>query len=446
MVNTPKHFTGMTDAYAESLDQMIRMFQNYKPGSVTLDNITKLCHTLGLESFIDNIENDISRLSIASKIIVIDIDYHRIQRKVIDVKLVLASNFDNFNYYNDGEANTNILYNSLNGASDLHIFHHNLEFLCLLDSFSHIETEPDSSSGGKFDLFRYYTELSAYLSRHVSNSGLNFEIKGNVANQFGISIILKNEIIAKIIFEESDDSAHRLYEYIYSEESGWFNENAECYTTGVSLVFQVMSPKVYFLHDFIPSEIMLDPNPEGSYEIVNRHPKIELLNDFTTSLVHFHKFDLSNDNLELLSDILKWVCWWTDILCPILDGLKVAHPVNPTISASRRRTSSTTSSVTAATRRSSFTKRRRSSAKGRKPSMSESTMLKDEGLQQFTLHEIMNQPVIDEADDEDGSNQESLELVVNEDYLFLEDIGGCGFHNDPKEWVGFLDKFRDKYM
>lgn len=73
-------------------------------------------------------------------------------------------------------------------------------------------------------------------------------------------------------------------------------------------------------------------------------------------------------------------------------------------------------------------------------------MLKDEGLQQFTLHEIMNQPVIDEADDEDGSNQESLELVVNEDYLFLEDIGGCGFHNDPKEWVGFLDKFRDKYM
>ena len=51
------------DSYVDTLGQMVQLLRDYKPGSVTLENLTKLCQTLGLESFVDDINNDLARLS-----------------------------------------------------------------------------------------------------------------------------------------------------------------------------------------------------------------------------------------------------------------------------------------------------------------------------------------------------------------------------------------------
>ena len=173
-----------TDKYTDTLNEMITLFKNYKPGIVTLDNITKLCQTLGLESFIDDVDNEVARLSTASKIIVIDIDFIKSEGKVKDVKLVLASNFDNFNYFENKnplesglqsqDKESNILLKSLIEYPNLNEFHENLEFLYLLDSYSLLDVDSNNSVHGSGGLHG--------SGNNHSDSNNNNTTTGNLSN------------------------------------------------------------------------------------------------------------------------------------------------------------------------------------------------------------------------------------------------------------------------
>lgn len=259
------------DDFKNQLSEMIDLLQVYRPGKISKENVECLCQILGLETFIDNLSaNAGTRLSIASKIIVIDIDFdNSSERSVKDAKLVLASNFDNFNYYN-AENKTNILFNSLKSSqySDLSIFTKNLKFLRLLDAYSNTSLDEDSDnnsgngelmgktqsggtspqnslhtgrysvSGGNtngrisnsmnnspadrspfskmrgnkqsssFDLFRYYTNLEDYLSAFLSDFEPYLKITSNVNDIFGIYFMNKRTetVIMKLCIKEKTPS------------------------------------------------------------------------------------------------------------------------------------------------------------------------------------------------------------------------------------------------
>ncbi|KAL6942111.1 hypothetical protein ACO0QE_003277 [Hanseniaspora vineae] len=259
------------DDFKNQLSEMIDLLQVYCPGKISKENVECLCQILGLETFIDNLSaNAGTRLSIASKIIVIDIDFDNSSEHLVkDAKLVLASNFDNFNYYN-AENKTNILFNSLKSSnySDLSIFTKNLKFLRLLDAYSNTSLDDDSEnnsgngelmgktqSGGtspennlhpsrysvssgntngrmsnsmnnspadrspfskmrgnkqasSFDLFRYYTNLEDYLIAFLAEFEPYLTITSNVNDIFGIYFINKKtgKTIMKLSIKERKPS------------------------------------------------------------------------------------------------------------------------------------------------------------------------------------------------------------------------------------------------
>ena len=43
----------MADQYVEVLGDLIGLLKDYKPGTITIENITKLCQSMGLESCFD---------------------------------------------------------------------------------------------------------------------------------------------------------------------------------------------------------------------------------------------------------------------------------------------------------------------------------------------------------------------------------------------------------
>ncbi|EJS41349.1 med1p [Saccharomyces arboricola H-6] len=461
------------DSYVETLDCMIELFKDYKPGSITLENITRLCQTLGLESFTEELSDELSRLSTASKIIVIDVDYNKKQDRIQDVKLVLASNFDNFDYFNqqDGkQEKSNILLNSLTKYPDLKAFHNNLKFLYLLDAYSHIESDSgshnntssdkslDSSNAslnnqGKLDLFKYFTELSHYIRQYFQDNSLDFKVRTNLNDKFGIYILTQDangqEIpLAKVYLDENKkDSQCRLYEYIYSQETkSWINESAENFSNGISLVMEITpnteiddsTGLIWFPEDFILPELIIEKasnlsDSPSSPPIIdlfsnsNYNSKIHLMNDFTTKLINIKKFDISNDNLDLLSEILKWIQWSKIVLQKVFNLVSTPNS-NPNSNSSGFESDQTASSSNLTRDKNSLTgnsepiprtnrhgsvveasRRRRSSAnKGKRPSITEAMMLREEGLQQFNLHEILSEPAIEEENDGDGTKEQPL--------------------------------------
>ncbi|CCH62440.1 hypothetical protein TBLA_0H01530 [Henningerozyma blattae CBS 6284] len=674
------------DLYVETLKKMIEKFQEYKPGSVTLDNITKLCQTLGLESFIDDIGNGVSRLSTASKIIVIDIDFDKIEGKVKDVKLVLASNFDNFNYYNtniehkamdsttnnnsandnDDDKSKNILFNSLSEYSTLHEFHHNLQYLYLLDSFSQIEVDPLNSSSvgtgsntagtstnntngnsnghnhnnhvnnhnsnnssnntnndgissvgnmssggtsmissqGKLDLFKYYTELSQFIDEYFVANNAPFSIATNLNNMFGIYISISGESkpLARIYLEKSRDPQQYFYEYTFSQSSNyWINEHSDSYTMGISLVLEIIDDSsCIFPLDLIPRDLIIElgdnlsnshntsntnshsnntnsnyiqtsssttnssssssgfsrsssnqiesnslftkmnsmtnlnqhahklsnsnsnsnsncptvtssnsntnqnqssknnSNNINSYNknantqalsvldngsirsVINipsysRKSKFQIMNDFTTKMINIKKFDISNDNLSLILEFLRWVRWSKIILNPVIklisqsddtnnvttsngnqnssvneissennnnnsnnnnnpshfpsrDNLEQAHELPINSNQIHSSLSSNAGELYPHSMSVSNGKRRRSSNKSKRPSLTEASILKDEGFQQFNLHEIMTESVIEEEnmvfDHMDSFSSPKISSSFNDVSTFVDEALG----------------------
>lgn len=547
------------DSYVDTLGQMVQLLRDYKPGSVTLENLTKLCQTLGLESFVDDINNDLARLSTASKIIVIDIDFDKQKNKVKDVKLVLASNFDYFNYYIDnydiskGESN-NILLNSLTLYDDLKQFYNNLQFLHLLDTYSQVDidnatsttatvsitnstigmahttsmgynsidgtmsnidsgnsTTSNTSKNGKLDLFKYFTELKQYTIKYFEENSIKLDVVANLNNKIGLYITKlpsENkkcpEIIARVTLEKSKNPQHRLFEYIYSETTkNWINESPDNNINGVSLVLEIFNSGMYFPESFITNEMIFEHSSENTRDknkfvsqllnnIVtnNQDSKDEfnLLNDFTSNLINVRKIDISNDNLDILEDILKWMEWYSVVLSPLLDmiaqNIKTRKhkdekkDIHHHHSHHRRRLSSLTMGPSGL--QNSPMRHRRSSSKNKKPSLTESTMLKDEGLQQYNLHEIIAQPVVEESDLSlalDPSNEEALiidgdegndnmdiddsntvsttiivrenkekQVVISEDHIQF-DINNleCSLYESREKWETFMEEL-NKYL
>ena len=526
------------DEYTDTLNEMISLFKNYKPGKVTLDNITKLCQTLGLESFIDDVDNEIGRLSTASKIIVIDIDFMKTDGTVKDVKLVLASNFDNFNYFENKDIHkidinnnkeNNILLKSLIDCSNLKTFHENLKFLYLLDTYSQLDTDSGNSTHGsnglhsnrsdsntmnvnsgnlgsnnspmtsgpgvtntsgksgadnqieknKLDLFRYFTELSQYMQDYLNDVSLNWTIATNLDNKFGIYIISDNDsetplVLAKVTFQIAKDPQHRLYEYIYSKDTKeWINESAESYTTGVTLVMEIISGSMWFPKTFISDDVIFDnssqlqnfvpksntdaqsnsiqtpsellkllTNVDDSNHKTNSnglyyHDKIQFINDFTSPLINLPYFNITNDNIDLIHEILTWTIWSKNVLESTVELMiqdenstddtdtKLEGEINNdtdnnnrtvgfnSINQYRKNSIAVGKSMIPT---STAARRRRSSNKGKRPSITESMMFKDEGLQQYNLNEVMSeQPVITEASEENvenHGNEESQSMII----------------------------------
>ncbi|CAR27421.1 hypothetical protein ZYGR_0I06950 [Zygosaccharomyces rouxii] len=492
--------TMASDSYALQLDEMIQLFQEYKSGSVTLDNITKLCQTLGLESFIDDIDAETSRLSTASKIIVIDIDFSKSIGRVKDVKLVLASNFDNFNYFNepvvqannDSNSNegSNILLNSLTQYPDLHQFHHNLKFLYLLDTFSSINIDANNNGGpnndggggefsGELDLFKYFTELAQFLRQYFADQGAPLKVVTNLNNRFGIYIMtqLDRVLLAKITFEKSRDSQQRLYEYVYYEgNKEWINESPESFTSGVSMVMEISDKTnpTWFPKDYVPKELVLDEgdsndkiNDVSPNEFMNSlsmnasRGKFQVMNDFTTQLVPLRKFDISNDNSELIIEILRWIQWSRTVLYPIYKTLNAPEDEATKGDAGKEGTVTANGpqgrhgSVAAEHRK------RRHSSKNKRSSMTEATMLKEEGLQQFNLQELMTDQDTDlnqgsekastgllgvdkmQVDDQAIDDSDTTcQLVFSEDRVSLENVAQCTLYDDMAKWDSFIEAFK----
>lgn len=554
------------DSYVETLGQMVQLLRDYKPGSVTLENITKLCQTLGLESFVDDINNDLSRLSTASKIIVIDIDFDRQKNKVKDVKLVLASNFDYFNYYidnydvNKGESN-NILLNSLVLYDDLKQFDDNLQFLYLLDTYSQVDidnatsstaavsmtnstigmphnssmgynsidgtmtngestnpTSLNSNKNGKLDLFKYFTELKQYTIKYFKENNIDLDVMANLNNKIGLYITKsKNsltdedkgcpEIIARITLEKSKSTQHRLFEYVYSDTTkNWINEFPDNNIVGVSLILEIFNTEMYFPESFITTEMIFEHSTEHTRDknkfisqllnnmiINNQDGKEEfgLLNDFTTNLINVKKIDISNDNLDILGDILKWMEWYNTVLTPLLtmiskniketkykDDKTDTHHHHHHSSHHRRRLMSLSMGTSGL--QNSPLRHRRSSSKNKKPSLTESTMLKDEGMQQYNLHEIIAQPVTEESSlslDLDPNNEEALiidgdeangnmdidsenaiaptnmnpetkekQIIISEDHIQFDlNNLACSLYDTRTDWEAFMKEIK-KYI
>lgn len=582
------------DSYVETLGQMVQLFREYKPGSVTLENITRLCQTMGLESFVDDISSDLARLSTASKIIVIDIDFDKIKNKVKDVKLVLASNFDYFNYFIDhydpskGE-NSNVLLNSLILNNDLRQFHNNLQFLYLLDTYSQVDIDNSTSTGpttgntfigmnhnsstnsntgnigfafdntttttnttsngnsnnitsstgtmgdstnttnqntvnknGKLDLFKYFTELKQHITNYIQANNKNLNVVANLGNNIGIYITrpnnnqittdekyIKNEsnILAKITIQKSKNPQHYLFEYIYSDTTkNWINESPNNNICGASLILEIYNEDIYFPESFITDDMIHEHNPENTKEknayisqllnnvIINtnnnnagitKEEELVLLNNFTTKLINIRKVDISNDNLNMLGDILRWMEWYSEVLIPLFNmietnikGTKNSNEQNDPFNIHRlhhchnhnkRRLSNIISGPSNLPH--ALMKHRRSSSKNKKPNLTESTILKEEGLQQFNLHDILSQPVVEEAElalsinssseealiiDEDGSDrmviddngtsfsnnipthQTPYHFILSEDNIELNKQLRCSLYDDRSRWEIFM--------
>lgn len=556
----------MADEYVEVLGELIDLLKEYKPGSITLDNVTKLCQSMGLESFIDELDGEFSRLSTASKIIVIDIDYNKSEHKVQDVKLVLASSFDNFDYSNeqieDG-ASSNILLSSLTEYDSLQEFHHNLEFLYLLDTYSYVDSDnvsnnvssqtglssaPNTSTvsdndrkrtnegklnnDGKLNLFKYFRELKKYLNLFIKETmNGRYRVIANAGNRFGLYIFkiddcsINSKPLAKIYFEKSSDPNQRLYEYIYSPDAGsWINENSENYTVGVNLVFEIIdydeTEGVYwFPKELFPTELLIDVNDletnrkvtdvlsHAYYEVgTDKKKTIQLMNDFTTELIRIRRFNINNDNLDLISDILNWALWYKKVLLPIYlilsESISDNHDqqlrfeirknelpmnnggtvfMNPPQNSGKMSTQRTSGS---------FQRRRRSSNKGKRPSISESNVFREEGLQQFSLHEIMSERNTQEEEtdnlnisgnednisqsfvstqeliggndiiatnkmdiDEEAVKEESEDpenitdtnlLLVNEDHISFTGLGHCSFYDGTDKWNVYMTELHQQ--
>lgn len=185
------------NSFNSKLSKIIKILKQ-SPGNQTIENIQRLCNIYKFETFIETIEDDGSkfgnssskRMSIAGKILVIDIDFKELENKfknqtkfeLLQVKCILANNNNNFQITNSvtGE---NILENCFRKYESLAKFDVNLEKLSILDEFSSV----------KVDLFDYYMRVFEYVKGAIpsGNVVLNHddEFKISIEASFEISIV-----------------------------------------------------------------------------------------------------------------------------------------------------------------------------------------------------------------------------------------------------------------
>ncbi|ODQ62494.1 hypothetical protein WICANDRAFT_76661 [Wickerhamomyces anomalus NRRL Y-366-8] len=169
----------MQDTFHQKLSSIVKILKS-SPGSVTVQNIQRLSNIHKFETFIETINDKVKRLSIAGKILVMDIDFIELPSKnkdqtrfeLNDVRLILANNNNSFKYVNT-ENGENILKNCLLNYPDLSKFDETLETLSIFDQVSHDD----------FDLFDYYMKI--YDAFHQIPE---FDVKMNTNDKFTIIV------------------------------------------------------------------------------------------------------------------------------------------------------------------------------------------------------------------------------------------------------------------
>lgn len=210
----------MQDTFHQKLSSIVKILKS-SPGSVTVQNIQRLSNIHKFETFIETINDKVKRLSIAGKILVMDIDFIELPSKnkdqtrfeLNDVRLILANNNNSFKYVNT-ENGENILKNCLLNYPDLSKFDETLETLSIFDQVSHDD----------FDLFDYYMKI--YDAFHQIPE---FDVKMNTNDKF--------TIIVQDVFEVSlvNDERLNLSRIEYNGE--WNDKKQKINDVGLQVKF-----------------------------------------------------------------------------------------------------------------------------------------------------------------------------------------------------------------
>ncbi|SGZ40417.1 uncharacterized protein HGUI_02617 [Hanseniaspora guilliermondii] len=290
--------------FDETLERAISFLLDYKPDYVhPVTNISNLCKLLYLDFFQDTIQDNSTedsnslyqRLSIAGKVLVLDIDYktdlETKQDLITNVMLVLASNFDQFNYKN--HLNENIFLNNLTKEQTLSKFYHNLKIMKSMDDCTDIDE-------GSTDCFQYYnTTVKNFFNYFVTKLNINSDhISINKDDELNMVLSIGNSDVLRIMpmFKESTtDDPIKLLEY--SNETWEERENKST---------RFLCFKVHFPIDIQFNERMSSLLGPDNFQ--------------NNKSLNF--YDLKVDGLKLDAELLnkyfeilwKWVYWYTMIL------------------------------------------------------------------------------------------------------------------------------------
>lgn len=294
--------------FNETLEKTVSFLLDYKPDYVEpVTNISNLCKLLYLDFFQDTIQEDdvekeggatnlkYQRLSIAGKILVLDIDYstnlETKKEQISNVMLVLASNFDQFNYKNS--KNENIFLNNLTKEHTLSKFYKNLKTMKSMDDCTDID---DTAT----DCFQYYNSTMKSFYNHfisklnISTNHISINKHDELNMVFSINGV--NVLTISPVFDNSNtESSIKLLEY-----------NNETWDERETAVKKFLTFKVQFPTDIQFNERMSSLLGPDNFQ--------------NNKSLNF--YDLKVDGLKVSAELMnkhfgtlwKWVYWYTLIL------------------------------------------------------------------------------------------------------------------------------------
>ncbi|OBA26696.1 hypothetical protein HANVADRAFT_75495 [Hanseniaspora valbyensis NRRL Y-1626] len=307
--------------FNETLNKAISFLLDYKPDYVQpISNITNLCKLLNLDFFQDSLQDETEdndsktsqeqqqRLSIAGKILVLDIDYivkeNSNYNEILNVMLVLASNFDQFNYKN--ELGENIFLNNLTKESKLFKFNHNLKILKAMDDFS------DTDNLNSDDFFQYYQKtmngMKSFFIDHLNISKDVIFVNKN--DEFNVTFNLNGEdifqIVPVIITNKKNDEENetiKISKLIYNELEKTWQDSTEPLEINKNISFELK----------LLSEISFNERMSSLFGSENFQNNKSL---------NFFELKKSGRPIYLTADFLnnkfkyfwKWVFWYKTIL------------------------------------------------------------------------------------------------------------------------------------
>lgn len=289
--------------FDETLEKAISLLLDYKPDYVhPVTNISNLCKLLYLDFFQDTIQDSTTeddnslcqRLSIAGKILVLDIDYKTdVETKhdrITNVMLVLASNFDQFNYKN--HVDENIFLNNLTKEQTLSKFYRNVKIMKNMDDCTDMDK-------GSTDFFQYYNntmkDLFTYLATKLNISADHIRINKN--DELNMVLVIDNSDVLRIMpeFKTATAESATILEY----NNGIWEERD--ITASKFMCFKVLFPTDIQFNERMSS--LLGPDNFQNNKSLNFY---DLKVDGLTV-----DAELMNKHFDML---WKWVYWYTMIL------------------------------------------------------------------------------------------------------------------------------------
>lgn len=275
-----------------------------------ISNITNLCKLLNLDYFQDSLQDDNDgmniksnlqqRLSIAGKILVLDIDYSVDEvtntSEITNVMLVLASTFDQFNYKND--LDENIFLNNLTKEITLSKFNHNLNILKSMDDFS------DSENISSDDCFQYYQKtMNGFKSFFIHHLSINKDfIFVNKNDEFNITFNLNGEDVLEIVPTTVNEDSKPLSKLIYNDlEKVWKESEHLEHSKYITFELKLLSDVSFNerMSSMLGSENFQNNKSLNFFELKKTGKPIYLTSDFLNNKIKY---------------FMKWIFWYKNIL------------------------------------------------------------------------------------------------------------------------------------